>query len=225
MNDLGDYADICGQWGEGGMIAECLRRCGVTPHYAVEFGAGDDIDLLNTLALAEAGVECLWIEADPGRYLNLVVFAERFPNVRVSCAHVGQIDDFLHDAEPDVMSIDVDGEDYAIFERMTARPIVVVVEHHPMIPAHVSYVGGPDVGASALALVELASRKGYTLVGTTHCNCIFVRSEFERSFVDLDTDLGSIFDPSDVTYAVSNVTNGDFELFGNWPFGRREELT
>jgi hypothetical protein len=225
---LSDYALGDGQFGEGGMIRECFRRIGTGPSLVAEFGAGSDPALLNTLSYADSGVPTLWAETDDKKIealqaeLDLVLW----PNVTLERAYVTDVDDWLGDWDtPDLLSIDVDGEDYHLFERMDARPKVLVIEHHPMIPAHVSYVGGPDVGASALALCELAQTKDYSLVGTTHCNCIFVRFEDYWAFDDLDTDLVSIFEPSAVTFAVSNVLTGDYVMVGPWPFGRGEDMT
>lgn len=223
---LRDYAGGGGQWGEVGMIAECFNRLGIQPESVAEFGAGGDPGLLNTVGYANEGAPTLWAESDPARRQALITAVAPGDNVTFTRDHVADVDAWLatHGFRPDLLSIDVDGLDYQLFAQMTMRPAVVVIEHHPMIPAHVSYVGGPDIGCSALALVELAATKGYSLVGTTHANCIFVDSAWADRFDDLDTDLASIFDPSAVTFAVSNVATGDYNMIGPWPFGRSEEL-
>lgn len=225
--NLRHYAGGGGQWGEDGMIAEVFRRLHWTPGMVAEFGAGSDPDLLNTLHYAADGVRTLWAETDEKK-IELLTNELELPwdNVTLERVYVTDVDEWLGSwGSPDLLSIDVDGEDYDLFSRMKAKPVVLVIEHHPMIPAHISYVGGDAIGASALALVELAAIKGYSLVGTTHCNCIFVREMYRDLFADLDTNLATIFDPSDVTFAVSNVQTGDYTMLGPWPFGRGEDLT
>jgi len=222
---LDHYPHGYSQFGESAMIDHILDVLGIHPAFVVEFGASTGSNLSNTWHLAEEGALALYIESNPVSYDLLEESAKRLPAAATLRETVVDIDPAIEGRTVDVMSIDVDGDDYGIFERMENRPRVLVIEHHPMIPAHVSYVGGPDVGASALALVELGAMKGYALVGTTHCNCLFVQERDASRFDHFDTDLRKIFDPSDVTFAVSNVKSGDYTMLGPWPFGRGEDLT
>src|SRR6185437_13950018 len=80
-------------------------------------------------------------------------------------------------AEPDLLSIDVDGNDYWLWEALEAyRPRVVVMEYNaahvppdrwvlPYDPDH-RWAGDDVYGASLAALEELGKRKGYALLGT-----------------------------------------------------------
>jgi hypothetical protein len=77
----------------------------------------------------------------------------------------------------DLLSVDIDGDEYYILDGIErVRPRVIVIEYNPTIPPELSLVQVPGAyfGASALALVELASRKGYRFVCCTQTNCIFV---------------------------------------------------
>src|SRR5262249_2579425 len=81
-----------------------------------------------------------------------------------------------------ILSIDVDGDDYAIWEGIVSRPWIVIIE------ARVELASGVDAsGASVAALTELASRKGYFLAARNRhgYNLIFIRSDLEGSFPPL----------------------------------------
>lgn len=226
MRTLRDYANDVGQNGEGGMLDECIRRIGISDGLAVEFGAGDDLSLLNTLhlSLRGGGWRVILLEADRAKCDALSVVELTRPSV--ATLPVAVTVDNINDQVPrsaDLVVIDVDGLDLELFKAMESRPAIVMVEHHPMIPPHVSWYGGQDLGASALALVEVANAKSYALVGATSCNLIFVEAEHYRHFVDLENRLVLIFDPTHLTFAVSNVVNGDYTMMGTWPFGRGVE--
>ena len=80
----------------------------------------------------------------------------------------------------DVLSIDVDGNDYHIFKAMVNyNPKVLVIEFNQTIPTEVSFVqvAVPSVtqGSSLLSLVSLAKSKGYELVSVLPCNAFFVK--------------------------------------------------
>ena len=93
-------------------------------------------------------------------------------------------------AEPDVVSIDVDGQDYWIWAALqTYRPRVLIVEYNssldpcrrlvqPDEPGH-GWDGTSYYGASLGALESLAETKGYRLVHTdlSAVNAFFVRTD------------------------------------------------
>jgi hypothetical protein len=75
----------------------------------------------------------------------------------------------------DVLSIDVDGNDFHILEALGVyRPTVVCIEFNPSIPNAVHYVQPRDErisrGASIKAIAAMASGKGYAVVAATYCN-------------------------------------------------------
>jgi hypothetical protein len=92
--------------------------------------------------------------------------------------------------ELDVLSIDVDGNDYWIWRALMAySPRIVVIEYNAHWPADVRWVqpydpertwqGTDNFGASLGALRSLGTEKGYRLVHTelTGTNAFFVRSD------------------------------------------------
>ena len=87
----------------------------------------------------------------------------------------------------DLLSIDIDGADYFVWDSVQHfRPRVVVIEFNPSIPNDVVFVQAKDMntnqGASLLALVMLGKEKGYELICVTFCNAIFVLNEFYPLF-------------------------------------------
>lgn len=106
-----------------------------------------------------------------------------------------------------ILSIDIDGNDYWVWEALTAvQPIIVVCEYnavfgdrHPLVvpyesgfsraAAHFSLLYS---GASIAALCRLACRKGYSLVGTNSAgnNAFFIRDDYAKEF--LNRSLGKI---------------------------------
>ena len=87
----------------------------------------------------------------------------------------------------DLLSIDIDGNDYHVWECLQKyKPKVVVIEYNPTIPNTVEFVQPRDMsitqGSSILSMTKLAGSKRYELVAVTHANAIFVDSKYFDSF-------------------------------------------
>ena len=76
----------------------------------------------------------------------------------------------------DVLSIDIDGDDYHVLAALAARPRIVIVEYNPTISPMVDRINPPSTskGSSIGAFVRLAAEKGYDLVYATVTNVILV---------------------------------------------------
>lgn len=224
-------SSVTSQDGENGVIAAVFDAIGLTTRVCIEFGAYNLRTYSNVFPLwSQQGWHAVLIEGDAGRVAALereyqllkgsggatgtaeVVAAFVTPQGPGSLdALVCPIMDRRGGGEPDLVSIDIDGMDYHVWKGVTRlRPRVVIVEHNPSIPAHMS-VHGPAglnaVGSSARALMELGREKGYTLVCCTMCNCIFVRDQDAHHFAHAG-DLDALFDPSLVCYAISTFDGG-----------------
>ncbi len=184
------------QNGEDGVLAEILRRTGAPARQFVEFGVESGREG-NCVYLADAaGWQGLFMEADDQMFRQLESKYAAHGRVRTICARVctQNIEQLLAQgdvpAEPDVLSIDVDGQDYWIWETIESyRPRVVVIEYNssldprrrlvqPDEPGH-AWDGTDYYGASLGALHSLAERKGYRLVHTdlSGVNAFFVRAD------------------------------------------------
>jgi hypothetical protein len=97
------------------------------------------------------------------------------------------------DRDLGLLSIDLDGNDYWIWEAIAAEPLIVVVEYNSLFGGEravtIPYEAGFDrtrahhsnlyFGASLPALARLAEAKGYRLVGSNSAgnNAYFVRAD------------------------------------------------
>jgi hypothetical protein len=161
--------------------------------WCVEFGAHDGYTWSNTYSLiTEQGYRAVLLEPDPRRFRELLsTYAGNdrvIPLQRPVGFHPGDSLDAVLAETPiprdfDVLSIDIDGNDYHVWEAVERyRPKLVLVEYNPTIPTAVEFVQprdhGVSQGSSLKALVALGRRKGYELILATEANGIFVREEY-----------------------------------------------
>jgi hypothetical protein len=108
----------------------------------------------------------------------------------------------------DVLSIDIDGNDYWVWKAIQRwQPRLVVIEYNADYPPPVRWVmqenldhrwnGTNYYGASLTSYVLLGRQKGYTLVATDSrgINAFFVRSELVSPELFLDTNLYYHYSP------------------------------
>ncbi|MDE2038207.1 MAG: FkbM family methyltransferase [Patescibacteria group bacterium] len=219
---------IFSQWGEDGIIEEIFKRIGETNRLCVEFGAGDGFECSNVWHLIkDRGWNALLMEPDEARYEKWMALKKEAPRLEVLKTAVAPEGDaslesiLERNGAPrslDLLSIDIDGDDYHIFKDMKAfKPRVLIIEHNPTIPPEDSIVQAygekEPFGASARANLDLAHEKGYSLAAMTHTNCIFVRSdEFAKLGIE-EPGLEEVFDRSGLSYVVS-AYNGSLYLRG-----------
>lgn len=109
-------------------------------------------------------------------------------NINKLCAH------YANSSQLGLLSIDIDGNDYWIWEALTSvKPFIVIVEYNSLfgdiypfvVPYNPSFnrtsahYSNLYFGASLPALIDLASKKGYQFLGTcsTGINAFFVRND------------------------------------------------
>jgi hypothetical protein len=189
---------------EDGIIEEIFRRIGVArpgqPGSFVEFGVSDGREC-NTLKLLVEGWRGLWMESAPEqcekiRRIHAGPIGEGRLELLQTAVTAENIDRLIAGSraaaagELDLLSIDIDGNDYHVLEAIKGvRPRVVVIEYNGKFPppmdvvppydsAHV-WDGSDYAGASLQAISNLAERRDYRLVGTNICgaNAFFVRSD------------------------------------------------
>ena len=191
-------AKVYSQNEEDGIVTEILRRIGVTGRTFWEFGVQDGTEN-NTLYRLVDGWRGAWIEGSPA---DVAKIRERFAaaitdgrlkvreglvdrdNVNALAAELGL------PRELDLLSIDIDGNDYHVWEALDAvAPRAVVIEYNPKLPPPTRWVmrydpshardGSDQYGASLAALAALGERRGYRLVACniTGSNAFFVRQD------------------------------------------------
>lgn len=226
---LADHArDVHSQNGEDGILERIFSLLDVTEGACVEFGAWDGIHLSNTRLLIEQGWRGVLIEADPAKFVELQANTSRFPGVVCQNRFVGfeppgDLDTILAETglpdDFDLLSIDVDGNDFHIWKSVTRyRPKVVVVEINPTIPNHIEFVQARDMavqqGSSARSLVVLGREKGYELVATTQCNVLFVREDLFPALGIADNSLDALRTGHDDETSILHLFDGTLVLAG-----------
>jgi hypothetical protein len=182
---------IYSQNGEDGVIEHIFEKIGFTNKVAVEFGvsAGGGGGQANTRLLAEQGWKVFWFDCDPASVVpDNVVFTQARLTSKNICSifeSAGVPKDF------DLLSIDVDGNDYHLREALKEyNPKVCVMEYNGAYDGLTKYIMPEDdnyvwknketiFGASLSSLTDQANRLGYDLV---HCeqrgvNAFFVRKD------------------------------------------------
>jgi hypothetical protein len=179
---------------EDGILWMLFLQIGVKHAKFVELGSGASGGNAAMLA-AECGWTGLMVEGNQG---SAEFAGRRFPHVTAVCAWItpDTINELLtqhgYAGEVDLLSLDIDGNDYWVWQALTACTArVVVLEYNSMF--------GPDravtipydpafnrrdhrfcyFGASLSALTKLSARKGYRLVAVepTGVNAFFLRND------------------------------------------------
>lgn len=185
---------ISSQNQEDGLTLALLTEAGATSRRFVEIGSGLSGGNSGFLA-RECGWPGLMVDGHEG---HMVQVSRRFPTVTAVAAWVTRdninqlITSHGFGGEVDLFSLDLDGNDYWIWEAMTAcAPRVVILEYNSMFgpdrAVTVPYEATFDrhryhttyYGASLSALSHLSARKGYRLVCVepTGVNAFFLRSD------------------------------------------------
>ncbi len=172
------------QNGEDGMIHAILGMIGTTNKYCVEFGVEDGRECNTRYLLTHDGWNGLLMDGgheDPAIHLRKAFITAE--NIEELFERYGVPERF------DLLSIDIDGNDYWVWKAITRyRPRVVVIEYNAHIPPDEAKTIPYDpafqwdktdyYGASLLALKKLGEEKGYVLLGTDRngVNAFFVEA-------------------------------------------------
>ena len=208
---LNDYKrDDWSQFGEDGVIEHIFNVIGSQHNRCMEFGAWDGFKMSNSaLWWKRHDWEAILVELDTDKFGTLVAntAGRKTENHNFAVEPTGDhsVDNILHGRELDFISIDVDGDDWLIWEGMKSKPRVVVIEYNSSIPLGVvlAQAKGEYFGASAQVVLDIAKNKGYTLVEMNHANCFFVRDEYAPLFSAFEADPAKLFDPCHLAYVVS----------------------
>jgi hypothetical protein len=186
---------------EDGILVEIFKRIGTTNKEFFEFGVGAGLQNCTVYFLL-AGWRGGWVEINQAKYsfieqkFKYYVASGKLSlsNKPINPENIDLIAKLLGIPEDvDLMSIDIDGNDYFVFQEMTIRPRVLVIEYNGLFPPphkivqayDPDYVYSPEtyLGASLQSLTDLALTKGYKLVGTnlSGLNAFYVRDDCYNS--------------------------------------------
>lgn len=181
---INEYEEkITSQNGEDGILREIFRSIGAQSRYLVEFGVGDGHECNGAHLIRRAGWSGLMLEGDPESFRRLEDAYKPFPRLQVgnrfiTAENIAAIfAEFRVSQSFDLLSIDIDGNDYWVWRALSAyRPRVVVIEYNAAHPPPVRWVmrydpnhrwdGTTYFGASLASLAALGREMGYGLVGT-----------------------------------------------------------
>ena len=208
LNEINNYEyKKTSQNNEDGIIEFIFDRIGLKKINFVEIGF--DFYQNNSLNFLGKVNKGLFIDGSEDKVIKLksiITLLYPFNNIGVIKKFIDKenlnsiIDDHFHNNEEiDFFSIDVDGNDYYLFENLEVRPKVICIEYNfwygPFVKCSVPYdknfiweTGSTYSGASLNSLCELAKRKGYYLIALeSHCvNAFFIRSDLKNNFEIID---------------------------------------
>ncbi|MBG9944223.1 hypothetical protein ABE237_16080 [Brevibacillus formosus] len=188
---------VYSQNGEDGIIEEIFSRIGTTSNrYCVEFGVGDGSECMIKNLVTQHGWSGLAMEGDLNCCHKMAADYAAYPQVKIKneLTTKENIARLLEEngvpKEFDLLSIDIDGNDYWVWQALSAyTPRLVVIEYNASFPPPQKMVivyqpdfkwgGTTYFGASLSSLAILGTRLGYALVGTDSkgVNAFFVRRD------------------------------------------------
>lgn len=166
---------VYSQGGQDGVLEAIFNQIGIAHDKAMEFGARDGFDLSNTANLNFS--KRLLIDAEPKSQIVEKGFITK-----------ENINNYARQFDFDYISIDMDGNDYWVWEAMENKPRVLTIEYNSKFnnnesvvieynPDHI-WEGDDYYSASLFALKKLGERKGYTLVYVVdRFDAVFIRND------------------------------------------------
>jgi hypothetical protein len=202
---------IFSQWDEDGIIQYLVSHLPIQNKTFIEFGVEDYEESNTRFLLLNDHWQGMVLDAnaaDIGFIQTDRIYWEF--DLQAKCAWITRenIDSLLREAgfseDVGLLSIDVDGNDYWIWEAIQSiRPRIVIVEYNSLFglqPVSVPYkeefhklsahYSGLYYGCSLAALYHLAREKNYLFVGTNiwgH-NAFFIRSDVASKFRGLEPE-------------------------------------
>lgn len=208
---------VFSQFEEDGKLLFIFSLLGMKNKSFVEIGSDDGVNSNSANLYFNFGWHGLFIDGNSKSINRGKKFFAKYPHTwfyepKFICAKVTRenVNDLILSAgykgEIGLLSIDIDGNDYWIWDALTVvQPDVVIIETHNefgmnniVVPydAGYSYPGKHPIyhGASPVAMTKLANKKGYRLVGANDLgsNFIFVKkglAEKEIQEVSVDSVL------------------------------------
>lgn len=197
MDVLNQYEKrVYSQNGEDGIIEEIFSRIGTANRYCVEFGVGDGSECMIKKLVTQHGWSGLAMEGDLNSCNKMSADYAAYPQViikneLITKENISRL--FEENGVPkefDLLSIDIDGNDYWVWQALSIyTPRLVVIEYNAAFPPPQKMViayqpdfkwgGTTYYGASLSSLAILGTRLGYALVGTDSkgVNAFFVRRD------------------------------------------------
>ena len=203
MENLNNYyKNINSQRGEDGIIKEIFKRLNIKNGNFIEFGADDGVTLSNCKNLYDNFWNGCFIESNTNQFKKCD--EEYIGNDDIICLNLAvdkegenSFDNIMEkyfNKELDLVSIDVDGDDYEIFKSINKfLPKLFIIECNPYRnPLEQKLYGfHKDTQESLYNFNEIAKKKGYKAICYTQ-NIFFIQDKYANLF-DTSTDLLELF--------------------------------
>ncbi len=196
---------VTSQNGEDGLLLYILSLVGTTNRRSVEFGIGDGSECNSANLILNFGwggllMDCSAQDIERARHLyheerEIPEARLRIEMERITAENVNELlETYGMKGEIDLLSIDIDGNDYWVWKAVQAvEPRVVAIEYNasfgasepliciyrPDFDARSVHSSGWYHGAALAALTRLGRRRGYALVGcdSAGVNAFYVRRD------------------------------------------------
>ena len=226
-----DYRhNVASEHGEDGIIEKIFELVGEDTKWCVELGALNGKKDSNVWSLLkEKDWNGVLIEADQTYFEKLLEEYRGMEGIHPINAFVSFEGDSSLDAlfsktslpkEFDLLSLDIDGNDYHLWDSLQVyMPRVVVIEFNPSIPDSISFIQPRDMsvyqGSSLRAVTKLAKQKGYELVAVNAGNAFFVKKElFPKLNID-DNAIEQLHTDHSYETQIFQLYDGTLVLAGN----------
>lgn len=230
---------IFSQFEEDGLILMILAATGMGNKTFLEIGADDGINSNCANWYFHFGFYGLFIDMNPESIRRGEQFYRKHPAPwdfppKFVCARVSRdnINELIKQAgfsgEITLMSVDLDGIDYYIWEALNqVSPQIVIIETHNefglhdiVVPYEEHFAESPKNrlyhGASPVAMVKLAKHKGYRLVGANYYgfNFIFVKDGIAEDLIP-EVPVESVLE-----HPAVRASREEFEAIKDWKYER-----
>jgi hypothetical protein len=193
---------VCSQNDEDGIIEEIFKRLNISIGTFCEIGVENGLEC-NSLYLLLKNWRGVWLEGNDAHGTQIASkFSSLVNNKRlgfqIGYVYPHNINELIFEnlkklslsaEDLDFLSIDIDGMDIHLLSSLNILPKVICIEYNGKFPPPVSLTPVYDesyrwrysdyMGASLVAINDIAVTKGYSLVGTniTGVNSFFVRND------------------------------------------------
>jgi hypothetical protein len=212
-NPLTRFGKSCfSQADEDGITLEIVRRLEITDGTYAEFGVCDGLEN-NTLILAALGWRGFWVDIRTPKFdfqqSTKFTMIQEFITLDNVIQLASRGTNFLKTKDLDVVSLDLDGNDFYIVQSLLGsgiKPKLFIVEYNGKFPPPIHFEipynpnqiwqGDDYYGASLTSFNELFSDFGYRLIccnAQTGVNAFFIRSDKAHLFPEVPVDIKDIY--------------------------------
>jgi hypothetical protein len=234
---------VFSQFEEDGLLLFIFSVIGMDNKTFVEFGSDDGVNSNSANLIFNFGWNGLFIDGNRKSITRGRKFFEKYPHPwmyppKFVCAMIKRenINQLIQDAgisgEIGLLSVDIDGNDYWVWDAINVvQPKVVIIETHnefgfedivvPYDPDYF-YPGKHPVyhGASPIAMTKLAKQKGYRLVGANDLgfNFIFIQNGIADELIP-EVSVESVLKHPSVAEGIAK-----FQEIKDWEYERNRIL-